>query len=190
VATEPLFVANRATLIARLRLTGSPSVSDAAQIIDQAIEEVRLGFYDRLGSVRVNELEGFTYAENPEDPEELTRARANACEIIWCRLLLMQRMPQMFIDGSANINQIWNDEAAFRAQGKVLASEIEELQGQVDAMLEILLGTETQEVRVKATILEPDQPSDLPGASIFPRRRRQFGSQFPDYAGQCPDGVT
>jgi hypothetical protein len=186
VAVAPLFVATKALLLEKLRLSGVPAASDAADIIDQAIEEVRLGFYDRLGDARVTQLLTFLYVENPTTANARMRSRANACEIAWCRRLLRERLPVMFMDGSANINQVWNDEAAFR---RAEQSVFDKLQAEVEAMLLILAGTETEISKVKAAILEPDTPADPPGASIFPHRRTSFGGEFPTWAGQIPDGV-
>ena len=65
MAVTPLFMADRDALLSELRLTGAVSKVDTNKIIDGAIQEVRLGFYDCLSDARVAAIIVFDATENP-----------------------------------------------------------------------------------------------------------------------------
>ena len=83
MAVAPLFIADLAALKARLRLSGMGSADAAAQV-DQAIEDVRLGFYDRLGKTRVDEILAVAYVENATTTAARVRPRGHLSGALIC----------------------------------------------------------------------------------------------------------
>lgn len=172
MAVAPLFVADMTTLRTRLRLDGAKAAS-ALAVIDQAVEDVRIGFYDRLGATRVAALVAIGYSENPTTANGVLRAKANSVEVKWVRVLLLRRLPVLFIDAQGLKQQVWNDESGF-ASGpeRALRDEIEKLEAEIEEALLVLAGDEDpDEAILNVSTIGPDETPDLPGASVWPGRR-------------------
>ena len=75
MAVESLFNASRTALLQRARISTADDVQTLA-LVDQSINEVRIGFYRRLGSPRVNQIVGYSLTDNPTSDEELIRSQA------------------------------------------------------------------------------------------------------------------
>lgn len=142
--TNPLFVADLATLKAKVRLAELPSVSAANSILDEVILVSRLDFYRRLGTERVTFLLSIAFNENPTTVDEVLRALANAVEVKLVRCHLLRRLPTTFMDASGEVNKTWNEEAPVRELGVLQAEqEIQRCQAEIEADMQILEG-ETQ----------------------------------------------
>lgn len=171
MAVEPLFVADMDTLKSRLRLSGAAQ-DDALAQIDQAVEDVRVGFYDDvqgLGVTQVTTLLAIDYAENATTAEDLLRTRANNLEVTWVRLLLMRRMPTLFMDASGSTLDTWNEEPLTRKSGRDLSAEIKRLESEVAVGLAYLGAGDDDDVGLLGvTVFEPEETPDRPAASIEP----------------------
>jgi len=169
VAVEPLFAVSMNDLRARLRLTGASSVDARAQI-DNATQEARVLLYLEIGASLVDEILLTIYEENATTPEERRRLRAVVVEVLAVRCRLAHVMPTIFIDGGTNALERWNDEAAFRLGTIDVRACEEEL---ADAIEQLKRGEATIQPRGgRAAIYGPDEEPDLPGATVFPDRRR------------------
>lgn len=172
MATSPLFVANVATLKAKLRLSGVPTDGSADVLIDEALLVVRAGFYRDLGRSRVQSIQALSFTENPETDNEVLRAAANSAEIKWVRAELMRTMPMQFVDGNADAQQLYHDFGAFReATQRQLDEERVRLMDDVREALSLLrgaetVGNETQGLRVYTS--EPTCRRPQPGDSARP----------------------
>lgn len=171
MAVEPLFVADMTTLKSRLRLTGAVQADALAQI-DQAVEDVRVGFYDDaqgLGVTRVTTLLAIAFVENATTANALLRTRANNLEITWVRLLLMRRMPTLFMDASGSTLDAWNEENLSRTRNTDLRREIDRLENEVKEGLAYLGDGDDDDVGdVTIMVFEPAETPPRPGASILP----------------------
>ena len=170
MAVEPLFVVDRAALVAELRLTAAID-NDAPNIIDGAIQEVRLNFYDCLTTARVDEIVGFATAENPATPDERTKVRAEKTEIMWVRMLLLTRLPNFFLDSSGDVPQVFNEEGLTREpRPDSKSQELNRLNAEILKSLEVLKGLEdcTIDNEVTASTFGPDVVPPRPFASIEP----------------------
>lgn len=107
MAVEPLYN-EKATLIAKLRLTDT-SDTDTLTLIDQAITDVRLGFYRRLTSARALQIAGYTSVENPTTDEGILRATADNTEVYWVIYKLICILPTMFIETQYAIKNSFDD---------------------------------------------------------------------------------
>ena len=167
--TPPLFVRNQETLRRKLRLSGVCEKNDADEIIDEAVLSVRGHFYRRLGQERVAELLAFAVSPTPTTPDEILRSVASSTEIKWVKLELTQSMPMLFMDGSNNALNVYNEEAPFR---NTSAFEISNLQKrlfeQIEENLEMLKGSEQQGNEHKANTFDgtPDGEVCKPWDSI------------------------
>lgn len=172
MAVAPMFVASMDVLKTRLRLEGAKTPS-ALGVIDQAVQDVALGFHKKLGLSRITALQAIPYDETPDSEDDFLRLLANSVEQKWVRLLLLRRLPSLFVDASGMRQQAWNDEAGFNAgPEKFLQNEIDRLQAEIDEALVALSGDEDlDEDIVNVSTIGPDTTPDLPGASVWPGRR-------------------
>lgn len=159
MATAPLFVADLATLKPKLRLSGVPTISDADDIINEAILVTRQKFYRELGVARITALLVLPFVETPSTNDQILRAVANSTEVLMVRCELMSMMPMMFMDGNADQNQIMQDEALFRDS---TSSQLEQMRMQceleIQQNMDLLAGDE--EIASESTIR-----IDSPGVS-------------------------
>lgn len=170
MAVEPLFMLDRDALLAELRLTAAVN-NDAPAIIDGAIQEVRIGFYDCLSASRVDDIVAFVTADNPSTDDERTRVRAEKTEVLWMRKLLITRLPNFFLDSSGDVPQAFNEEGLTREpRPDILAREINRLNTEILKNLEALKGGEACAIEneVRASTLCPDETPPRPFASISP----------------------
>jgi hypothetical protein len=170
--SNPVFHANRAALKSKLRLTGS-AAQDAEAILDQTIQEVRIGFYDFLGSSRVEKILAMPFSENPTTREGVMRLKAMTTETKWVKMLLLRALPVLFMDASGDSLEAWNDEAMTRqASQSDLAREINRLNTDVQDALKDLRGDQPVDPGVIAvTTIESDRRTPRPGDSIRKFRR-------------------
>lgn len=170
MAVEPLFVADMDTLKARLRFSGAAN-ADALAILDQAVEDVRVSLYDDnegLGNTLVNTLRAIPFVENATIANDLRRTRANNLEVAWVRLLLLRRMPTLFLDAAGISHEVWLDEPLARTPRAMLQREIDRLRQEVLEQVAKLKG-DNDEQGASVIVFEPD-PDDVivPGESIQP----------------------
>jgi len=113
MAVEPLYNASKYTLLSRVRIQDADDEATLA-LVDQAITEVRLGFYRRITKERAITIAGYTLVDNPTSDEEILIAKAANTEALWVTWLLAQRLPHLFIDNRASVGDQWNDEQLTR----------------------------------------------------------------------------
>lgn len=170
MAVAPLFVASMAVLKARLRMTGAAQ-ADTLSIIDKAVEDVRVSFYDDvegLGKSKVDALLAIAFVENATTLADLSRTRVNNLEVKWVRLHLLRRIPMLFMDGQAVIQEVWNEEPITRVSRRATEVEALRLETEIKDALAALLDEDNERGAVVATIFEPDVTPARPGASIKP----------------------
>lgn len=154
----------------RIRLNGAVKTGALAKI-DQAVQDVRVSLYDEqggLGLSRVNELLAIAYAENAATVADLSRTRANNLEVKMVSLLLLRRMPMLFMDASAETLDAWNEEHFSHLSRRDLRDEIERLEREIIQDLGQLLPTAEDVGIMDVIVFEPDETPPRPGASIIP----------------------
>ena len=107
MAVTPLYNV-KADVIAKLRLTDTTD-SDTLTIVDQAIRDVRLGFYTRLTPARAQEIAALASVENPTTTDETVRAVAEVTEWYWIASKLICILPTMFIETAHAIDESFDD---------------------------------------------------------------------------------
>lgn len=170
MAVAPLFIGTIAELLEQLRLSKTTD-SDGLAIIDAAIQEVRLGFFDCLDDARVTKILTFASVDNPTTDDERTRTRAEKTEVMWVRILLITRLPNFFLDSSGNVPQVFNEEGLTREPRRDAKDrELVRLNAELIKSVAILKGTEacTIEDEARATTFCPDVVPDRPFQSIAP----------------------
>lgn len=150
MAVESLFNASYTELLERVRVE---TVTDeqTVSVIQMTVTGVRTGFYKKLGESRVSELLGYSLVDNPSTLNEIARADAAGCEVLWVTYLLMERLPTLFMSSSSSSREIYNDTPLFRdsSADKDARKVIDSLKAQVDALL---AGLDTSDT-VKSTTL-------------------------------------
>jgi hypothetical protein len=170
----PLFVASTEILKSKLRLDGVSATQDSAQpLIEEAILDTRHEFYLSLGSGRITELLAIAFSESPTTGDEYSRVLANTLEVKMVRVRLMRTMPMIFMDGSGELPQIWQDEGAFReASSFDLRAEMDRLQEEIAIDLSILVGDATDSGANRSLVIEPEVappgPFDTVRTSLWP----------------------
>lgn len=179
MAPTPTFSASTSLLKSQLRLSGQPSAGDGNAIFESALLEVKTGFLRELGPDRVVVLKALSFSENPTTTDEALRAIANETELKWVRMVLIRTLPTLFLDASADQNQIYQDEATFRASpAGQLDAERSRLQTDIAENMSLLQATESIGDESSIEISSPQQTAvdPLPGGSLF--GRGALGSHF------------
>lgn len=168
MGATPTFLPDLPMLKARLRLS-SVDTGDAAALIDSVVEEVRVGLFHELGSSLVAELQAVTISDTPVTDDELRALRAQSVEILWCRMLLMRRMPVLFLPALGQARDAWNDEGIAReASSSQIRKEAAKLQEEINISLSILRGDTDAGETVRAATIGPETTPPTPGESILP----------------------
>lgn len=174
--TDPLFIADLATLKTQLRLSGVPaSATDTNEIINQAILHARLAFYRRLGGQRVTTLLAIGFVDNPTTDDEILRAIANQTEATLVMCYLLRHLPHAWMDASGDINKRWNDEAPFREVGtEQVAERVTACESAIEENMQLLDGSEDigDEVSIQTFDGTPDCPTPRIGLSLRGSSRR------------------
>lgn len=161
-----LFVPSKAELQARLRLSGTRA-SDALVLLDEAIQTARVGFYDALGAERVEVLRAIPFTIAPQTAEQALRVKAAYTEVNWVRLLLLRRLPVLFMETAGNARQAWNEEGLARQQDALsLEKELERLWAEIQDALEDLKGTTPDNSNLNVATIGPLETPPRPGASL------------------------
>lgn len=115
---NPLFIADEATLKAKLRLSAVPtSATDTESIFDEAILRARVRFYRELGVARTNTIVALPFSETPTTEDQVIRALANTVEVRMVYAELLRLLPNTFMDASGDVNHRFNEEAPLRERG-------------------------------------------------------------------------
>ena len=163
----PLFVATMTELKRNLRLSGV-TAGDAVTMIDTAVQQARLKFYDRLGAARITEISGYVYSENPSTDTGYQRFRANHCEVLMVRAYLLRSMPVLFRDDRSQGQQSWNEEGLTRDMGqRLLNREIDRIDNEVEEMLVALEAGENDNSVIQTKVMGPVGANCAPGSSVF-----------------------
>lgn len=157
MAVEPLYneSLDKLLLIARIEPANDDNTLAA---VEQAVRDVRLGFFSQLGRDRTLEIVTYPLVDNPTTDDELLRSSAASAEALWLTILLMQRLPVLFMDNSASAGDKFNDEPLTRdATG--LQSSKDDLQSQLDNLLgELADESSNLDPSVKSALNGPDEP--------------------------------
>jgi len=169
MATTPTFSSSVLRLKSELRLSKQPDGDGEAQVAS-ALLEVKSGFIRELGSARITVLQALAFSENPVTSDQALRAVANLTEVKWVRVVLMRTLPMLFMDASVNQNQIYHDEATFRASSEGrLETERIALENEIEKNLDLLRGDTSVGNEGRLKISSPQQacPDPLPGGTLF-----------------------
>ncbi|KKM64760.1 hypothetical protein LCGC14_1498150 [marine sediment metagenome] len=147
IDTLPLFVTDTGgtpdldELKARMRLSGIVVDSNAEQIVHSVLMGVRAKFYGRLGLNRVGAVLASDPVVAPSTAEQIIRSIAYECEVLWVIVDLMCRLPMVFMDNSSGIDEIYNNEGAFRSMdADTLAQCKTDFEAQIADWLDIISG--------------------------------------------------
>jgi len=153
MAVEPLYNDTLESLLLIARIEPADDTNTVAAVA-QAVRDVRLGFFSRLGKTRSLEIAGYTLVDNPLTDDEVTISGAASAEALWLTLILMQRLPVLFMDNSSSGGDVFNDEPLTRDATALIASKKD-----LNAHLEDLLG----ELADDNSNLDPSVKSSLNG---------------------------
>ncbi len=155
MAVEPLFNADKETLLKRTRIQSADN-AQTLSLIDQTITEVRLGFYHSIGKDRSATIAGYSLVDNPVSDEEILRAGGATTEALWLTWLLVQRLPMLFMDNSASTGDAFNDEQLTR-DSSGLKDFLKNLKTQIDqGLADLMEPSEENAGAVKSSTIQPD----------------------------------
>ena len=160
MAVTPLFVSDLDLLKSRLRLSGAQE-GDATKVIEQAVLDARVEFYERLGAARVDAIVAFTPSDTPSTDDELTRTLAESTEVLMVRVETMRVLPQMFLDSAGSARKAWNEEGITRDAGRFDTRRyIKEMTSRIRQNME-RLGSGVKRSEVQGGALGPDEDQIL-----------------------------
>lgn len=151
----PLYASDLATLLASVRIDNASA--DTLNAVYRAVRDVRIGMVQKLGRVRVFEIQALPYVSEPTTDDEFLREAAVSAETTWLLLLLKQRLPELFMDNSGAVNDVFNDEPLTR-EGTGSKDNLEALKEQLDSLLAFMAGEDVDVLgRDKASLCGPDE---------------------------------
>lgn len=166
MAVQPLFISTVDNLRARLRLSSAQGNEDLPEILDEAMQTARVGIYERLGASVVSSIAATTATENPVTQDQITRTKAEILEVSWVRMILLRRLPVLFMDAGAATREIWDTEGMTRdAKWSEIDREIGRLLSEIESLLGSLAGDSESGPTGRAVAFEP-QVTKTPGFSI------------------------
>ena len=176
--TLPLFVTNTSgapdldEMKARMRLTGIVVDSNAEQIVHSVISGVRGKLYSRLGVTTVTSVLATNPVVSPSTSAAIIRMIAYECEILMVIVDLMCRLPMVFMDNSSGIDEIYNNEGAFRSMDADTLEQCKEsFLAQISEWLDIIagdveLGAVGGPLQGRAFTQIPQDPKVYPAGSL------------------------
>lgn len=111
---DPLFADDKASLQAKLRLTGMPPDRDGAAVLDEAILQVRTAIFQALGATRVTQINATGYDEASTSDAGILRLAAAQVELHGVKARLLRDAPAFFINAANTSEEAWNDEGLLR----------------------------------------------------------------------------
>lgn len=169
MTTPPLFNTSLAALKAGLRLSGSTQ-PDTQAILDRALQEVRLGFYESLSEARISQILETPLSSAPTTLAQRDRSKAALIETLWVKFILLLELPTMFLDSSGQADQVWNEEGLIReSQTSKIQKMRDDLWLRITGLLDELRGKDS-DGGLRATTFSPDPPVLRPRGSISPLR--------------------
>lgn len=172
--SNPLFLTDLDAMKQELRLSGVPAIGeDANVILENALLEVRTGFYRRLGITRVGQLVAFTANDTaPTTESEILRSIARTVEVKWTFVVLMDRLPTLWMDDSGGAWMQFNEQGTFRKMSLAdRADARKRMLTDIEQSMVILAGDQTlgEESGVNVgTYGNEDCPKPMLGDTVFP----------------------
>lgn len=154
-SVDPLFQ-SRTNLLTTIRLNTMNDEQTIA-LVNQAMTDVRVEFYEELGAARVTEILGFTDATNPTSENEIIRARAKITECYWVTYKLVPLLPMLFMETSHNVNENFNEEPLTRD-----SDEVKEFMDHLWKMVQKGLGA----IASPAEVVDSDTAAAVTGAAV------------------------
>lgn len=156
MAVEPLYNSTLSVLLKKARINTADDLQ-TLEAVYQAVRDVRIGFFQQLGRSRALEIRDIPETENPEDDDGILRLTASSAEAVWLTVLLITRLPVLFMDNRASTGDAFNDEPLTRdAAG--LKELLEEQKGFLTDMLAALADDDSYVKHAdKASLNGPDE---------------------------------
>lgn len=157
MAVVPLYAENLESLLTTVRIEPADDANTLAAV-NQAVTDVRLGFFRKIGKTRALEIAGFPLVDNPESDSEILRSQGESAEALWLTVLLVQRLPVLFMDNTA-VNDVFNDEPLTRDSNSKMREYLKDIKGQLDDLLGEMAEPETvTDSTNKASLNGPSEP--------------------------------
>ena len=154
MAVTPLYNADLTTLLQIVRIEPADDPNTLAAVY-RAVSDVRLGLYSRLTKTRALEIAGYPLVDNPTTDEEVLRSQGASAEALWLTILLVQRLPTLFMDNNA-INDVFNDEPLTRDANGKMFDLIKAWKAQLDDLLgDLVAPDELSDSSVKSSLNGP-----------------------------------
>lgn len=171
---QPVFVADKATLKASLRLGGIIDTDAADDILNDAMLKARMLIVRVLGDRNVARVQAIPTTDAPLTKFEVQRVTAEQLEVVLTKRYLIPDLPTAFMDDSGSMLDTYNQEAPFRLTDasqrgmwvEELKAQANELAGQL--MADLNSTTEVDQVSsgaqingVGAALLSPSDEAPL-----------------------------
>lgn len=161
----PLFVPSLDDLKAGLRLSDAHQ-TDTGMMIDHAVLSARAQFYDNLSETRIDLLVAIPYSLQASTRNGIDKIKAVLCEIAIVRLLLIRKLPLLFMDGAANARELWNEEQLTRETGSDVEAEAKRLEAEISDYLDDLNTAVIDSSGLRVSSIGPAVTPLRPGESI------------------------
>jgi len=151
-------------LKARVGLSNATQADQLAKL-NQALQEVRIGFYKSLGAARISQLLAVASSDAPATSSQIDRTLTETTEVNWVKMLLLRSMPSFYM--TAAVGQAWNEENLTQSTDQFAASkEINRLNTEIQSALSSLMGEDEDDGQAVASCIGPLTTQPRPGESI------------------------
>ena len=155
MAVEPLYYDSLENLLKAARIESARDEQTIAAVY-QAVKDVRLGLYNRLGTNRAQEIATYSLVDNPTSDNEILRAQGASAEAIWLMYLLAGRLPMLYMDNNAT-QQLYNDEPLTR-DASYIANFMKSLAEQLERLLSAMADSSSVNVEQTAAFASGGNP--------------------------------
>lgn len=169
MATSPLFIEDFPTLLGLLKLSQIEEEGSTQQIVEEAVRDVTVEFYRRLGHARIIVIQGIAIKDPPTDDNEYLALLARVTERKYIKCKLLIELPVLFANPGTEFSE-YNEEAPYlEASGDQLKEQIAAIKAEIEENMELLAGEEvaTTEGSITATSIEPAIAPPLPGDTAW-----------------------
>lgn len=155
MAVEPLYNTTLDILLTKTRIRSANDEQTLAAVY-QSVTDVRIGFYNQLGRVRAQEIRAVATVENPETDDDTLKQTAISAEVVWLTIILIKRLPILFMDNAGSVGDAFNDEPLTRDAGQ-LKDLLESLEEDLKDLLKDLADDDSEVKQDdKASLNGPD----------------------------------
>lgn len=169
MATSPLFLQDMPTLLGLLKLSQLEEEGSSLLIVEEAVRDVTVEFYRRLGHARIAEIQGIAIIDPPVTNDQYLALLARVTERKYVKCKLLAELPVLFANPGTEHSEYNEDAPYVEASGPQLKEQIDTIKAEIEENMELLAEEEvaTSEGSITVSTLGPTVVPPLPGDTAW-----------------------